>query len=532
MPTMSPNSLPDPLTLSEACAAAPFGMMALDRGLVVRSVNDSACRLLAAPRETLEGQALYDALPRLEASTRPLVERALQTGHVSMLSELPSGAAGPEGDGERFWNGACCPIFAATGDVAGVLVHFYEVTAKVQARLSEAQRAAELDAIFDTITDGIAVISEDGRITRFNVAGERILRGPAPDALPLTAAARFYTVRDPQTGDDIPPAQMAGARALAGEIVLGQEQMLRDGAGRDVIVTVSAAPLRDPDTGVLRGAVSMFRDITHVKRLEAEAVIAYARARRIAQTLQESLLPEEPMALAHHSMGQAFEPAWIEEADVGGDLLDFFVTGRGPTRRAHLMMADVSGKGLMAARRTALIKYTVKALATAGLGPQAVVGQLNDALEHDAHFDGFVTLFYAVFQEDAGQMTYVNAGHEPGLLWQGEAQTVRALGTTGMPLGVMHRDEGARWRAARAALCPADALLLYTDGFTEASGPGSRRMLGEDEAKRLFRASLAQPDGPAAVRFLRDAIHAHAGPRLRDDLALLLLRGHDVCPRA
>jgi sigma-B regulation protein RsbU (phosphoserine phosphatase) len=134
----------------------------------------------------------------------------------------------------------------------------------------------------------------------------------------------------------------------------------------------------------------------------------------------------------------------------------------------------------------------------------------------------FVTLFYALFDLETGQMTYVNAGHNPPLLCEGCAVGNGAwteLTRTGMALGVVE-DTPFEQRSVR--LGPGDLVFLYTDGVTDATdaqgqqfGTGRlRRVLGQGS-----RATATQVLGA-----LERALNGHVGETARaDDVTVVAL---------
>lgn len=140
------------------------------------------------------------------------------------------------------------------------------------ARLYDAvnRQAAELDAVISSIADGVIVYHPDGAILRLNAAARRIL-GYRDADLRLSMAERVagISLTDPQ-GRQLSPAETPPGKALArGETTVGQEVALQGSDGSLYRLSVSAAPVRDPE-GQLLGVVATLHDITRMVELEAK----------------------------------------------------------------------------------------------------------------------------------------------------------------------------------------------------------------------------------------------------------------------
>jgi serine phosphatase RsbU (regulator of sigma subunit) len=254
--------------------------------------------------------------------------------------------------------------------------------------------------------------------------------------------------------------------------------------------------------------------------------IAQSEARRstaLARTLQESLLAPVLPHVAGLELASRYRPA-----GTGGELVgDFFDVFQGLDDRWHAVIGDVCGKGVEAAKMTALARYTLRAAAMHGGVPSAMLGELNDALEHQGPGDGlYLTALVATVRATPGEVraTLALAGHPPALVRRACGH-VEPAGRHGALLGIFPQ---VQLQDVELRLGPGDALVLYTDGVTDARS-GSERF---GEARLL--AAIAQGDRPSAAA-LAAALDAGVadfsdGPAA-DDLALLVLRVRDDQPR-
>jgi serine phosphatase RsbU (regulator of sigma subunit) len=229
------------------------------------------------------------------------------------------------------------------------------------------------------------------------------------------------------------------------------------------------------------------------------------------------VLPDALASVPGCDIAAHYRPARQEE-EVGGDFYDVF-----PVDAARgcygLLIGDVVGKGKEAAEHTALLRYTARAFCALGDGPAAALSRLNALLESQASELGSASLFLGLYHADTGTMCYANAGHEPPLLARADG-AVEVLGTTGTLLGVV---ADASYGKATVVLLPGDALLLVTDGVTEARDPDGV-FLEDTGSRRLLRASLSAATASAVVKDFAQRLETFMAGRRRDDIAILLLR--------
>ncbi len=242
--------------------------------------------------------------------------------------------------------------------------------------------------------------------------------------------------------------------------------------------------------------------------------VAYKRERRIAETLQRSLLPDLHVNVPGIHVACLYE-AGMSEAEVGGDFYDVVPMSDGVV---GVVLGDVSGKGLDAAVYTALTKYTLRSYALEDPDPGHVLRRLNRAFYLQSREETFTTLFFAVIDLRSGKLTYASAGHEPALLYRPDLGTTEWLHATGAAAGVI---PDADYTTVEVEFSDHDALLLYTDGASDARR-GSEWLRAEG-LQRLLEQNL-QPDAQATVAAIYRGILSFARAGLRDDTALLLLR--------
>ncbi|MBW3668298.1 MAG: SpoIIE family protein phosphatase [Actinobacteria bacterium] len=308
-----------------------------------------------------------------------------------------------------------------------------------------------------------------------------------------------------------PMLQMQGkAREIALEIVCAD--------GRRLPVLVNAVLERGDDGSphVVRTAVF---DATERREYERELLRAKDRAeeserqaRLLARTLQQTLIPPTPPAIPGLDIAAVYRPAGAGE-EVGGDFYDVFQLAEDDWVMA---IGDVCGKGVDAAVVTALARYAIRAAAVQQPGPDAVLHALNEVLlRHDS--DRFCTVALVRLQRVDGRWTATvcSGGHPlPLLLRDGKATHA---GGPGSLLGVLPQPT---FHETVMALQPGDAIVLYTDGVTEA-----RRGTDFFDEPGLVRSVAACATSASAITdgVLADVL-AFQGDNPRDDIAVVAVR--------
>jgi len=252
------------------------------------------------------------------------------------------------------------------------------------------------------------------------------------------------------------------------------------------------------------------REALHARSLERELEIG----REIQAEFLPARLPEIP--------GWQFAAALRSARQVGGDFYDAFAVDA--SGRVALAVADVCDKGVGAALFMALYRTMLRvAAARNGTGavpdPGAALHLVNDYIATiHGRSNMFATVFFAVLDPASGELAFANGGQEPPLLRRAGGAVERLL-PTGPAVGMF---AGAAFATAWVRLAPGDALLVFSDGVTEARGDDGT-LYGDDRLAGL----LVEPAGSAAELLARVegdlARHVGAAPA-SDDVTLLAIR--------
>jgi len=283
--------------------------------------------------------------------------------------------------------------------------------------------------------------------------------------------------------------------------------------------------LTDPDRNV---RMEVIRLVTETPELLASETIrnrmpdillnrfsaghAISEELNMARKIQLDLLPDSPPNLEGFDIEMFYRPA----SEVGGDYFDFFNL---PDRNLGLAVADVTGKGIPAALTMAGLKGNLEAYVQSIYSISEIIQKVNESSvlgEGDPNMTG---LFYGVLDLDSGNLTYVNAGHNPPLLVKREGESIW-LDKGGLILGFSTQ---AKYEHGTVELESGDTLILYTDGLTEVMDSSGF----EFGTERLYSVVLENRDLSAhqISSGILDAVNSYSkGLPQGDDQTLVILK--------
>ncbi len=246
-----------------------------------------------------------------------------------------------------------------------------------------------------------------------------------------------------------------------------------------------------------------------------DRLVALGHELDVARDMQASVLPRSFPATDHYNIHGLMVPA----KEVGGDFYDFFTLGED---RIGVAIGDVSGKGIPAALFMMACRTLLRSRALEGGTPHQCLGYVNGLLSEDNENCMFVTLFYGVLDTLSGVFHYCNGGHNPPRVVRKDGQVVSLPTTHDVALGVL---PGHEFNHDTLQLQAGDTLFLYTDGVTEAEGPGSEEF-GEDRLDALL-ARIAQADCEDVTSLVLDRVREFACENPQsDDITCVVLRYH------
>jgi sigma-B regulation protein RsbU (phosphoserine phosphatase) len=244
-----------------------------------------------------------------------------------------------------------------------------------------------------------------------------------------------------------------------------------------------------------------------VRRQERQLERDIAMAREVQLRLLPPNAPEHP----HAEMAVRFLPA----RTIGGDLYDFLDYGQD---RTAIVLGDVSGKAAPAALFAALVSGIMRSAATQRPAPAQMLALLNDALQERKLESQYVSLLFAIWNDEDMSLQVANSGAvQPVLCRQGQSSVVK---TEGFPLGLF---PDVAYDEYYVATQPGDAIVFVSDGILDAENAQSE-MYGDERLAGLLCGNRDLPAAEIADAILADVAHFQGAHDRFDDETIIVLR--------
>jgi serine phosphatase RsbU (regulator of sigma subunit) len=249
--------------------------------------------------------------------------------------------------------------------------------------------------------------------------------------------------------------------------------------------------------------------------LEVADRLSLKRDLEVAREIQQAMLPDGMWSGAGVEAFGLTKPA----NTVGGDFYDILPQ---PDGTVLVALGDVAGKASPAALLMALLLAMLRTLVDEGLDIAVLVKRLNLQICRHAPGSRFITLFVACYDPRSGNLRFVNAGQTPPLLRR-QNGSIERLMTGGIALGMF---DGSTYESGTARLDPGDALVMYSDGITEAEDPAGQPFdeAGLERTLALYPGAFPEATAASIGQAIFDAVERHRrDSRLGDDLSVLVL---------
>ncbi|MCA1917609.1 SpoIIE family protein phosphatase, partial [Methanospirillum hungatei] len=426
-------------------------------------------------------------------------------------------------DGTYFWAKAS-PLYDEQGTRYGAIESIRDISARKRAEQESEISRRRLEEIINFLPDATVVIDTNGVVQAWNHAMELISEVPASDMVGrgnYEYALPFYGQRRPILADLVfqPIAELEEKYShidREGDTLIVDTFLPLSGReGR--FVWAKASPLYDLH-GKITGAIETIRDITDRKKMEERLARSKAEL-DIAAEIQRSFLPDRIPSI--HGFDVAAISVMAKE--VGGDFFDVIPMELVPLHQGTygILIADVSGKGIPAALFMALSRIVVRVNAIWHSEPAKAIALANSIIAQDSKAGMSVTLFYGILSERDRKMTYVNAGHNPPLVYRAGSDTFEELSMTGIAIGVLEEET---YDQRSVLIQPDDIIVLYTDGVTE-SLSSSQEMFGEERLKSIIRENKSLTATGIQKKIFDEVQNFSKSEPQFDDITLLIIKG-------
>lgn len=287
---------------------------------------------------------------------------------------------------------------------------------------------------------------------------------------------------------------------------------------RRAMLTAAGSPL-----GVLHAGAAASEALVALVARTLELIVEgsldhaeHARVTRelqIGREIQLALVPGRFPDTPGWTIAAAYEPA----REVGGDLYDVFRV-RGRSDQLGIVVADVTGKGIPAALLMADVRALLHAAADNAAGPADALGRVNRILVDERRTKLFVTAVLLILDPATGRVRFASAGHEAPLVARrdGALEPIEAVGT------ILGAFPDATFTEGVAELRAGDALVLYTDGVTEARNE-QRAFFGDERLSAAIGRACGQPAASIVDTVVADVGRFRGSAEPFDDLTLLVV---------
>jgi phosphoserine phosphatase RsbU/P len=230
----------------------------------------------------------------------------------------------------------------------------------------------------------------------------------------------------------------------------------------------------------------------------------------LAAQIQTRLLPKRDMRVDGWNVAYHYQPFGI----VSGDYCDLIP---GPDETLYFLLGDVSGKGVASSMLMANLSATFRTLVPLGMPLSQMVERANRVFSESTLPMQFATLISGKITPDGG-VELVNAGHNPALVFAGDS--VQVIDSSAMPLG-MFADQ--LFESSKLTLAKGDAVLLYTDGVSEAVNLENQEY-GLDRLIELILKCREAASSELLARCIEDLAAFRNGAAAFDDETLMVIQ--------
>lgn len=208
--------------------------------------------------------------------------------------------------------------------------------------------------------------------------------------------------------------------------------------------------------------IRLFKESLHQEALKKEL--------ELAAKMQQKLIPDNKTMPGNSSI--AVRGFYYPHYEVGGDYYDCIQLS---DTKTGFCIADVSGKGISAAILMSNFQASLRALFTFDIKLPELIQKLNTLIIANAAGDKFITFFVARYDQQTGILEYLNAGHNPPVLFDTVTGQVTHLHSLCVGIGMI--DEIPSVREEMINIKNYSKLVCYTDGLSDLKGDDGKEIL-------------------------------------------------------
>ena len=251
-----------------------------------------------------------------------------------------------------------------------------------------------------------------------------------------------------------------------------------------------------------------------------EGLIERDRIRRslgIAMEVQQHLLPRKAPQI--DGLDIAGQSIYCEET--GGDYFDYLPAGTNGQRKIKIVVGDVSDHGIASALLMTTARAFIRQRASKAGNLNQIIGDVNRQISMDVEDSGrFMTLFLCEIDSRVKNIRWVNAGHDPAVIFDQNKEDFDELTGRALPLGV---SEKAAYQEYQRKLASGQIILIGTDGIWESQN-AEGQMFGKERFRNLVR-THARKTAKEILHAVMAEVDAFCRPLTNeDDVTLVVVK--------
>lgn len=231
----------------------------------------------------------------------------------------------------------------------------------------------------------------------------------------------------------------------------------------------------------------------------------------LASRVQNMLVPDKSQFPDNEKL--TISSYYRPHLEVGGDYYDFIELN---DHEVGFCIADVSGKGMSAALLMSNFQASLRALFNDEISLYKLIMRLNKLVWRNTLGDRFITMFIARYNYATGRLQYVNAGHNPPVMYKKHSYELQELTAGAVGLGML--DEVPALQVGQIYIKEPSSLLCFTDGLAEIQDDN-----GNEEGNAIIRKQVqSQADMTELLPDLLNTLNIYEGNnKIFDDIAIL-----------
>jgi sigma-B regulation protein RsbU (phosphoserine phosphatase) len=237
----------------------------------------------------------------------------------------------------------------------------------------------------------------------------------------------------------------------------------------------------------------------------------------IAMEVQQNLLPRHDPEI--EGLDIAGTSLYCEET--GGDYFDYLIPADNGHKKICVVVGDVADHGIPSALLMTTARAFLRQRASRSGELDHVVSDVNRQLTRDVEDSGrFMTLFICEIDRHNQVLHWVNAGHDPAMIYNREVGTFEELVGNSLPLGV---SETADYQKFDKKITPGQIIMMGTDGIWETQSPQGE-MFGKKRFKEIIRNNASRP-AKDIIQAVIEEVDRYCHPLQKaDDVTLVITK--------